>query len=119
MLNAIQVAGILGGAVLALSAVIAAPGTTTTIPSKTGDPVAGRKVWDRAGCWTCHGYAAQGGLETGPALTGKPYPPEVFLQIVRRPYGVMPPYTSEMLSDDEVRDILAYVRRIDQRSPAQ
>ena len=75
-----------------------------------GDAVAGNATYLRVGCWTCHGYAAQGGVGTGPALAGKPYTFEIFANFLRAPYNLMPPYTAKVLSDDEVRDILAFVK---------
>jgi mono/diheme cytochrome c family protein len=75
-----------------------------------GDPVAGKATFLRVGCWTCHGYTAQGGLDTGPALAGKPYTLEVFSTFLRTPLNLMPPYTVTVLSDAEVRDILAYLQ---------
>jgi mono/diheme cytochrome c family protein len=76
-----------------------------------GDPVVGKVTYLRVGCWTCHGYAAQGGLGTGPPLApGKPYTFEMFANFLRAPYNLMPPYTAKVLSDDEVRDILAFVK---------
>ena len=75
-----------------------------------GDPVVGKATYLRVGCWTCHGYAAQGGVGTGPALTGRPYTFEIFAMFLRTPYNLMPPYTPKVLSDGEVRDILAFVK---------
>ena len=79
-----------------------------------GDLRAGKADWIGAGCYSCHGYAAQGAEDTGQQLTKHAWTFEVFSQIVRNPISVMPPFTKKLLSDDELRNIMAYVNSIHQ-----
>ena len=77
-----------------------------------GDAVRGKVTWNRVGCYTCHGYAAQGADTTGPKLSGRDLPMPVVEVFVRTPSRTMPPYSRTMLSDDELRDIVAYINSI-------
>lgn len=76
-------------------------------PFRYGDPVRGESVYREAGCFVCHGLGIEGGL--GPALSGSDYDFAAFLEAVRAPSDVMPPYLADQVSDQDVRDILAYV----------
>jgi mono/diheme cytochrome c family protein len=74
-----------------------------------GDTNNGKTLFMRDGCYQCHGTQGAG-ASTGPALTPKPTPiPWVaFSGEVRNPVNQMPPYTSKVLSDQELADIFAY-----------
>lgn len=104
------------------SAQAQSPSSTSARPSQTasatqsqtsGDPVRGQATWNRVGCFTCHGYAAQGAEGTAPKLSGRDFPLPVFAMIVRHPANQMPPYSEKMLSDSDLGDIMAYVNSID------
>jgi ubiquinol-cytochrome c reductase cytochrome c subunit len=60
------------------------------------------------GCYQCHGYFGHGG-SSGPRLSAE-MPYEGFRQIVRFPYGVMPAYPRELLSDEVLRAIYSFIR---------
>ena len=60
------------------------------------------------GCYQCHGYSGHGG-SSGPRLSAD-MPYEGFRQIVRFPYGVMPAYPRELLSDEALRAIYSYIQ---------
>ncbi len=60
------------------------------------------------GCYQCHGYSGHGG-SSGPRLSAD-MPYEGFQQIVRFPYGVMPAYPRELLSDEALRAIYSFVQ---------
>lgn len=62
------------------------------------------------GCYQCHGYVGQGG-NSGPRLSAA-VPFEGFQQIVRFPYGVMPAYPRELLSDEKLRAIYSYIQSL-------
>jgi mono/diheme cytochrome c family protein len=64
-------------------------------------------IWVKYGCYTCHGYAAQGGA--GATLFATPPPLPAFTRYVRRPTGVMPPYGESMVTDQEMADIHAFL----------
>lgn len=80
-----------------------------------GDRVKGKATWSRVGCYTCHGYAAQGAEMSGPKLSGRGFTLPIFSAMVRKPRNLMPPYSKQMVSDAELNDILAYVNSIDTR----
>jgi len=72
----------------------------------------GRKLYIRYGCYQCHGYEGQGGLTSGPRLAPDPVPLPAFIEICRRPYGVMPAYSPNVLSDEKLGKIHAYLLSI-------
>jgi mono/diheme cytochrome c family protein len=72
-----------------------------------GNAANGKKLFETIGCYTCHGYAGQGG-GAGPKLIDPPAFPAFILQL-RTPRTVMPPYTEKVLTDQQVADIYAHV----------
>jgi len=74
-----------------------------------GDPVNGKRVFEKDGCYECHGYAAQGGRD-GSRLAAMPLAAPAFSRYVRRPFGAMPAYTQKVLSDRDLADIYAYLK---------
>ena len=75
-----------------------------------GDAEAGQRLYTRYGCYQCHGREGQGNPETGPRLGPNPVALEAFTRYVRAPLNQMPPYSSKVLSDDELRNIHAFLR---------
>lgn len=69
----------------------------------------GKTEFLRHGCWQCHGYAGQGGV-TGPKLAPNPIPFETLSNFVRTTNRAMPPFRKEILSDDDLADIYAYLQ---------
>ena len=82
----------------------------TSEPAGSGNASAGKALYEKYGCWACHGYAGQGG--GGPRLAPKPLALARFKAIVRRPPSQMPPYTEKVMSDAELADIHAYLGTI-------
>jgi ubiquinol-cytochrome c reductase cytochrome c subunit len=74
-----------------------------------GDAANGKRVYMADGCYQCHGTVGQGSRPTGPHLAPNPLPYEVFAGQVRRPVNAMPPYTSVVLSEQDLADIYAYL----------
>jgi len=74
-----------------------------------GDAVNGKRVYMADGCYQCHGTVGQGSRPTGPHLAPNPLPYEAFAGQVRRPVNAMPPYTSVVLSEQDLADIYAYL----------
>jgi mono/diheme cytochrome c family protein len=61
-------------------------------------------------CYTCHGSAGQGGDRgSGPRIAYDVWPWEGFAQQVRHPREQMPRYPKELVSDQDLADIYAYV----------
>ena len=74
-----------------------------------GDAANGKRVYMADGCYQCHGTVGQGSRPTGPHLAPNPLPYEAFAGQVRRPVNAMLPYTSVVLSEQDLADIYAYL----------
>ena len=60
--------------------------------TKTGDIDNGKRLFERNGCYQCHGHAGQGGL-AGARLAQTKLPQVAFIAYVRNPSsGGMPPH---------------------------
>ncbi len=67
---------------------------------------AGFETFSTVGCSACHGPVGEGGV--GPALAG--HTEDQLFRQVRVPKGdIMPPFSVEVLSDDDIRDIYAWI----------
>jgi len=75
-----------------------------------GNAESGKRIFLKDGCYQCHGREGQGSSMTGPRIAPNPPPLEVILSYVRKPSGEMPPYTSKVISDQELTDIYAYLQ---------
>ena len=70
----------------------------------------GRQLFMSNYCYSCHGTQGHGGA--GPRLVVGPSP-EALIRYARKPTGGnMPAYTSKSISDQDLRDIHAYLRSI-------
>jgi len=80
----------------------------------------GRALFDKIGCWECHGYSGQGGIGpmSGPRIAHTVLPQEVFIALLRRPVNVMPPFGPALLTDQQVVDIYAFLQSRPQPKPA-
>jgi mono/diheme cytochrome c family protein len=67
----------------------------------------GQALWDKNGCYLCHGTVGQGGV--GPAVAVDLVPLVAVNAYVRHPTGDMPPYSEKVLSDADLKDIYAYL----------
>jgi mono/diheme cytochrome c family protein len=75
-----------------------------------GDAAKGKEAYVKNGCYQCHGFVGQGGA--GPKLAPKPMPHEAFVNFVRTSNRAMPPYSEQILPDNDLADIYAYVESI-------
>jgi mono/diheme cytochrome c family protein len=73
-----------------------------------GDAERGKAAFLKYGCYTCHGYEAQG--VPGRKLTPNPLPYAAFSNFVRTSPGEMPTFTQKVLPDQDLADIHAYLR---------
>ncbi|MCG3168648.1 MAG: hypothetical protein CALGDGBN_00145 [Pseudomonadales bacterium] len=69
----------------------------------------GEELYDRFGCYQCHGHFGQGGIN-GPPLVSNVLPYEAFRTFVREPRRQMPPYRDAVLDDGQLKAIHAYVQ---------
>jgi mono/diheme cytochrome c family protein len=95
---------------VATSLTVASQATAPAGPG--GDIAKGKAVFERTGCWQCHGRQGQGGRE-GPRIASPvPMNWERLSTFVRTTRGDMPPYTEKVLSNQELADLFAYLRSI-------
>jgi mono/diheme cytochrome c family protein len=78
----------------------------------------GKRLFEKVGCYECHGYAAQGGRD-GARLAATSMNAQSFTRYIRRPFGAMPAYTTKVMSDQDVADIHAYVRGLPAAKPSK
>jgi mono/diheme cytochrome c family protein len=76
-----------------------------TVPG--GDAAAGKTLWDNElRCKDCHGGVAEGAF--GPDLAGRGLNAAQVKQAVRKPWGIMPAFIDEQVSDQELTNLAAY-----------
>ena len=73
-----------------------------------------RKVYVAVGCFTCHGRSGQGGNfnYVTPVLAKIQWPVEALRAFLRIGVNDMPAYAKEVLSDQQVADIHAFLRSL-------
>ncbi len=75
----------------------------------------GRNVFEKLGCFRCHGSAGEGMPQTGkqtgsPKIAATRLSLRDFLQSVRKPTGQMPPFLTTQVSDEELSDVYAFLQ---------
>jgi ubiquinol-cytochrome c reductase cytochrome c subunit len=100
-----MIGAIIGPAAFAAALVLGMSGAMAASAEK------GRAAFARHGCWQCHGYQGQGGV-TGKRLAPDPLPFETLSAFVRTTSGAMPPYREQILSDEDLADIYAYLQSV-------
>ena len=86
-----------------------AQSSQTPPAAPAGNARNGRALVLKIACYQCHGTEGQGGA-AGPRIAPAPmlaFP--AFAAYLRAPRGEMPPYTSKVLSDQDLADIYAYL----------
>lgn len=83
-----------------------------------GNAETGKRLFEKDGCYECHGYAGQGGRD-GPRLAATSLSVTALIRYVRRPFGAMPAFTRKVLSDQELTDIYAYLKAFPPAKPAK
>ena len=80
----------------------------------------GRKIFMKDGCYECHGREGQGAAQaSGPRIGPPQHVLRSFTKYVRQPTGQMPPFTTEVISDQELADVYAYLQSRPNASPAK
>jgi mono/diheme cytochrome c family protein len=76
--------------------------------SASPDAASAKTLWEGNPpfCKNCHGMNGEGGF--GPDLAGRGLSVSEFQHAVRKPWGVMPGFTEEQLSDAEIAGLAAY-----------
>ena len=76
----------------------------------SGNAENGKRVFNKIGCYECHGREGQGSTMGGPRIAPDPIPFDALARYVRKPTGEMPPYTAKVVSDQELADIYAFLQ---------
>jgi mono/diheme cytochrome c family protein len=77
---------------------------------KAGDVDNGKRLFERNGCYQCHGHVGQGGI-AGPRLAQTRLPLIGFTAYVRNPpSGGMPPFRAKVMTDQELADVYGYIK---------
>jgi ubiquinol-cytochrome c reductase cytochrome c subunit len=100
---------------LALVMLLAAgPGLPGANSAAAADAEKGKLAFAKSGCWQCHGFAGQGSVATsgGRVIARTQLPLDAFKAFVRTTNGAMPPYRREVLSDDDLDNIYAYLQSL-------
>ena len=77
----------------------------------TGNVANCKKLFTKIGCFPCHGYAVQCGVAEARLVPVTSSVPSL-IRYIRRPAGEMPAYTEKSASDQELTDILAYLKSL-------
>jgi len=74
----------------------------------------GETLYSDFGCYQCHGYQGQGSQASPPVPRIGPtaYPFEAFSVFLRTPPRLMPAYSPNVMSDDQMRALYDYMRSI-------
>jgi mono/diheme cytochrome c family protein len=85
-----------------------------------GNAETGKKIFTKDGCYECHGREGQGAAQgAGPRIGPLQLSFEAFTKYVHQPTGQMPPYTSKVISDQELADIYAYLQSRPKGTPSK
>ena len=92
--------------------------SAASLAAQTGNVDNGKRQFVKLGCYTCHGYQGQGG-GAGAKLAPHPIAATALIAYVRHPAGSMPPFTTKVVSDDDLRDIQAYLASVPAPPPVK
>jgi len=103
-----------------LVALAALPGLT-----HAGDADRGADVYYEHGCYSCHGYNGTGRTPLANDVSGIMINEDVFLSFLRQradrnpvlPDNSMPNFSIEALSDEQARDVYAYIKTLHDDPP--
>ena len=75
---------------------------------QAGNAQAGKALWEgvETQCRNCHGPEGQGAF--GPDLAGRALTVAQFSRAIRQPWGIMPAFTDDQISDQNIANIAAY-----------
>ncbi|MBZ5659428.1 MAG: cytochrome c [Acidobacteriia bacterium] len=86
----------------------------------SGNRENGKKLYRSDGCFECHGTEGQGAAQvTGPRIGPPQLSFEAFSAQLRHPSSQMPPYTSKVVSDQDLADLYAYLQSRPKAAPAK
>lgn len=85
---------------------------TTAADEVASSSERGQQTFMRVGCYLCHGTNGQSNYYAARTLTPNTLSPEAIGQFIRSNSGLMPVYPKEVLSDNEIIDIVAFLKTI-------
>ena len=89
------------------------PAPPSNLSGLTGNAQNGNRIYAADGCYECHGRVGQGSQQTGGPRVGPPaLTIDAFARYSRAPTGNMPPYTSKVVSDQDIADIYAFLKAL-------
>jgi mono/diheme cytochrome c family protein len=89
---------------------VAGFGASAAAQPSAGNAGNGKRLFMSYYCYSCHGTEGQGGA--GPKILARASA-DPLIRYVRKPSGSnMPPYTSKVISDQDLVDINAYLQSI-------
>lgn len=96
------------------------PTPPSNLSGLTGNPQNGNRIYTADGCYECHGRVGQGSIQTGAPRIGPPaITIDAFARYIHAPTGNMPPYTSKVVSDQDVADIYAFLKSVPPAPPVK
>jgi mono/diheme cytochrome c family protein len=89
------------------------PAPVSNLSSLTGNSQNGTRIYAADGCYECHGRVGQGAQSTAAPRIGPPaLTIDAFARYIHAPTGNMPPYTSKVVSDQDIADIYAFLKSV-------
>jgi mono/diheme cytochrome c family protein len=85
--------------------------------TSTANAQKGKIVFENLGCNKCHGSEGEGVAGPGqgggvPRIASTSLALPAFIQLVRRPKGVMPPFGTDRVSDSDLADVYAFLQTL-------
>jgi mono/diheme cytochrome c family protein len=85
--------------------------------SSTGNAQTGKLIFENLGCNKCHGSEGEGASVPGqsggvPRIASTSLALPAFIQLVRKPKNLMPPFGSEKASDSDLAEVYAFLQTL-------
>jgi len=94
-----------------MTGLIVLPAVLLAQTAPAGNADNGKRLFMEKNCYYCHGTTGQGGRD-GARLTNTALNADGLIRYVRKPAGAMPAYTEKLISDQELRDVHAYLKSL-------
>jgi mono/diheme cytochrome c family protein len=94
-----------------LIAALGLPAVGMAQSAASGNAENGKRLFLKQNCYYCHGTSGQGGRD-GARIAQTALNVQGVIRYVRKPTGGMPAYTEKVVSDQELTDIVAYLKSL-------